>query len=238
MRIELRLLLPFSHNHRVATSIASTKKRDYLNKENASRGELNWGEWVQLPNHFSDFCSQCKLTNKTIHFSSSLISLKRSTIKLSSIPQVLFPINKKTSNTIQSSLNALFWTVTPLTHPNPHTQYHSGKDIKKMCGFYRVLHLAHTNSESQLNLLSMRHNDEEMNHHSVGRMNVPVSQRIRFISFVSSYVLSQVLKSIFFQNDNFTIHIIWVGDNVSTSQKWGDNLFFIFLFWSISKTSK
>lgn len=65
----------------------------------------------------------------------------------------------------------------------------------------------------------MRHNDEEMNHHSVGRMKVPVSQRIRFISFVSSYVLSQVLKSIFFQNDNFTIHIIWVGDNVSTSQK-------------------
>lgn len=84
----------------------------------------------------------------------------------------------------------------------------------------------------------MRHNDEEMNHHSVGRMKVTVTKD-KIHLFYEFLCAKSSVKIYFFQNDNFTIHIIWVRENVSTSQKQGDNLFFIsYSDPSISKTPK
>lgn len=119
--------------------------------------------------------------------------------------------------------------VTPPTHLTPFT--HSviqGKRRNRLVS-YTEFCVQHTQAgkliESQLNLLSMRHNDEEMNYHSAGMMKVLVSQRIRFISFMSALEVVKFLcakssvKIYFFQNDNFTIRIIWVGEHVSTRQK-------------------
>ena len=57
-------LIPCSKNH--YKYCFSQEKRLLKCKTACSGWELNWREWVQWPNPFSEFCSQRKVTNKII----------------------------------------------------------------------------------------------------------------------------------------------------------------------------
>lgn len=122
--------------------------------------------------------------------------------------------------------------------PDPHTQCNSGKNMKWIFELYRVFNTCKLLG-LQLNPPPVRHNKEEMNQHSLEKMKVSVSQEwdssFSWVLYKLTYLLIQRLKSIFLKWLLYNTYHLDVGEeDVSPRQKWGGNLFFIFLFSSIS----